>query len=143
MILLWLKKSEFLRFLLAGFVNSFITYLLFIILQIFIRYQLAYTFVYILGILLSYWLNSVFVFKKNINLKKAIQYPLVYLIQYLSGVLVLTLLVDWMHFNAVLAAPIAIIFAIPVTFVLSRTIIKGRKQVVSLNTVEPSITLHE
>lgn len=119
-------KSEFFRFLLVGGLNTGVTYVLFIILQYFMRHQLAYTLVYILGILLSYWLNSVFVFHQNISLKKALQYPLVYLIQYLIGVLVLTLLVDWIHFNAILAAPIAIVSAIPVTFVLSRTIIKTK-----------------
>ncbi len=123
-----LKKNEFVRFVGVGGLNTGVTYGLFVLLQMALPYQVAYTLVYAFGIVFSYWLNSVFVFQRAMSLRKALQYPVVYGVQYVFGIVLLTVLVDGLSLSPVVAAPIAIVAAIPVTFVLSRTIIKGKTE---------------
>lgn len=120
-----LRSNEFVRFVIAGAVNTGATYLLFVFLQFFLLYQIAYTIAYSSGILLSYWLNSVFVFQRAMNFGKMIQYPVVYLVQYIVGVIFMTLLVEFFSLDSICAAPIVIVSVIPITFTLSRYVIKS------------------
>jgi putative flippase GtrA len=119
-----LPSPEFFRFVIGGFINTGVTYVLFLLLQQVMPYQIAYTLVYLIGILFSYWLNSRFVFRQAMTVQKAVQYPIVYVVQYVMGIVLMSILVEVLAVSPALAAPLVIIAAIPVTFVLSRFIIK-------------------
>ena len=121
-----LVKSEFFKFIFFGGVNTALSYAIYVILIFFLVYPVAYTLAYILGIFISYYLNSRFVFKREFSLVKAFQYPLVYLVQYLLGVSLLSVLIEIFSLNKFIAPALVIVFTIPVTFSLSRFIIKGR-----------------
>ena len=121
-----LIKSEFFKFIFFGGVNTALSYTIYVILIWFLVYPVAYTLAYILGIFISYYLNSRFVFKREVRLVKAFQYPLVYLVQYLLGVSLLCVLIEIFSLNKFIAPALVIVFTIPVTFSLSRFIIKGR-----------------
>ena len=116
---------EFLKFLFFGGLNTLSSYALYTVLQLIFAYPAAYTASYIWGIFFSYFLNSRYVFRAEMQVRKAVQYPLVYLVQYLMGLGLLFFMVEIIHVNK-LFAPILIIFiTLPITFVLSRGIIKG------------------
>ena len=102
------------------------SYAIYVIFQLFLIYPVAYTLAYMLGIFISYYLNSRFVFKSEVRLAKAFQYPLVYLVQYLLGLLLLCVLIEIFSLNKLIAPALAIVLTIPVTFSLSKFIIKGR-----------------
>ena len=121
-----LIKSELFKFIFFGGVNTVLSYAIYVIFQLFLIYQVAYSLAYILCIFISYYLNSRFVFKREVCLAKAFQYPLVYLVQYLLGLLLLCVLIEIFSLNKLIAPVLAIVFTIPVTFFLSRFIIKGR-----------------
>ena len=121
-----LIRSEFLKFLLVGGVNTVLSYAIYVILILFLVYPAAYTLAYILGIFISYYLNTRFVFKQKVILVKVFQYPLVYLVQYLLGVSLLSVLIEIFSLNKFIAPALVVVFTIPVTFFLSRFIIKGR-----------------
>jgi putative flippase GtrA len=91
-----------------------------------IKYNIAYSIGFLSGIVISYCLNTKYVFHENFALKKIVQFPIVYLIQYLFGISNLYILVEKLGINAKLAAIIIIILTIPLTFILSRLIIRGR-----------------
>jgi putative flippase GtrA len=118
---------EFVRFLLAGGVNTALSYGIYLLSLLLLPYKIAYTISFLAGIALSYWLTSRFVFQRGLSLRSAIQYPLVYLFQYLVGLIILTILVERFHMKARWAPVIVVVCTIPMTFFLSRFVIKGSR----------------
>jgi len=121
-----LINLEFNRFIIVGVVNTLLSYIIYVFLVYFLSYPVAYTMAYISGIFISYCLNSTFVFKREIRLIKALQYPVVYLVQYVLGMLLLYFLVEACNINQLIAPIIVVLVTVPITFILSRFIIKGR-----------------
>jgi putative flippase GtrA len=118
---------EFVRFLLAGGVNTALSYGVYLLTLLVFPYKFAYTISFLAGIALSYWLTSRFVFQRGLSLRSAIQYPLVYLFQYVMGLIILTLLVERFHMKPRWAPVIVVVCTIPMTFFLSRFVIKGSR----------------
>lgn len=120
------NRNEFFKFIFFGGINTVLTYAIYVVFLLFLIYPVAYSLAYFLGIFISYYLNSRFVFKRDVRLVKAFQYPLVYLVQYLLGVSLLSVLIEIFSLNKFIAPALVIMITIPVTFFLSRFIIKGR-----------------
>ncbi|MEN6326647.1 MAG: GtrA family protein [Syntrophomonas sp.] len=119
------QLKEYQRFFWCGLINTILTFIIYIlVLKIFI-YSLAYTISFVSGIFISYYLNCSFVFKKKLSLKSALQYPLVYLAQYLLGVSALYVLVEKFLIQQWLAPLLVLFITVPLTFVMSRRVIKG------------------
>ncbi|WP_353190152.1 GtrA family protein [Pandoraea pnomenusa] len=126
----WTKKMlerEFIRFLIVGVANTAFFYATYAMCLAFIQYKLAYTVSFALSVVFSYWLNSHFVFRVKLSLSGLLRFPLVYLVQYLGGIALMYLLVDWLHLSAYLAPIIVVGLTIPVTFLLSRTLLRGKR----------------
>ncbi|WP_340387729.1 GtrA family protein [Paenibacillus sp. FSL E2-0151] len=119
-------NKEFLKFLISGGINTLATYLMYLFLLLFYNYSLSYSISYIAGIFLSYYLNSVFVFKEKISLYKFLKFPIVYLVQYLVNMLMLYVLVEYAQFHVQIVPLVAMIITVPITFLLSKTIIKSK-----------------
>jgi putative flippase GtrA len=117
-------SRDFLRFLLWGGINTFITFGIYAVLLKVVPYPVAYTIAYVSGIFTSYCLNTLRVFRKRLSLRRALQYPFVYLVQYLAGLLVLYVLIEMTHLNKLIASPIAVIMTTPLTFLLAGLVIK-------------------
>ena len=119
-------NHEFTRFVFFGGINTLLGYLIYAILLLFLTYPISYTVSYALSIFVSYYLNSKFVFNSGLSLKKAFQYPLVYLVQYLLGILFLYVLVEIVSVHKLIAPGFVVLLTVPVTYSLSRLIIKDR-----------------
>lgn len=117
--------TEFSRFLIAGATNTLVSYLIYWLLLFALNYNLAFTLTYMIGIAFSYFLQSHFVFRKKLALKKFLAFPSVYIIQYVVSLLLLNLFVAWMNILPEFALAFVIIITIPLTFIMSRTIIKS------------------
>ena len=117
---------EFAGFGLVGAANTMATYAIYAVLLLLFPYKIAYSLAYASGILISYCLNSRLVFREPVSLLKFIKYPIVYVVQYILGIVVLYVAIDILDFNQWLAPLVVIAISLPVTFVLSRLIIKGR-----------------
>ena len=115
---------EFIRFIIIGCVNTLSSYMVYLIGLMFFSYIISYTIAYVIGILISYYLNSTFVFRSKISMSKLVQFPLVYLVQYFFGVAILYVCVNAFYLNKAIAAIIVVIFSLPITFLLSRYILK-------------------
>ena len=116
-------NREFIRFLVVGALNTLLTYVLYLILLAFFSNNLAYSCSYVGGIVFSYYLNVLFVFKKKVSWKSFLRFPVVYIFQY-GGILVLiNTLVIYGGVTQTVAPLIAIIAAIPLTFLLSKVVI--------------------
>ncbi|WP_405104644.1 GtrA family protein [Paenibacillus sp. FSL K6-1217] len=121
-----LLNKEFLKFVVSGGINTLTTYLMYLLLLLFLNYSLSYTVSYVSGIFLSYYLNTVFVFKEKMSIEKFLKFPIVYLIQYFINLLMLYILVEHLHLSTKIVPLIVVVVTIPVTFVLSKLIIKSK-----------------
>lgn len=125
----WLTKfmnKEFLRFVFVGGINTGATYIFYLVLLIFFDYSVSYTISYVAGILISFYLNTFFVFKEKVSFKKFLQFPLVYLVQYLINLLMILVFVELFNVSKQIVPLIVIVITIPITFVLSKLIIRGK-----------------
>ena len=116
---------QFARFIAAGAINTVASYAIFLALLQFAPYLVAYTIAYAIGIAISYLLMTRFVFATPPRLRTALRFPLVYVAQYLTGSAVIVVLVEAWGVSAPIAAIVAIVASIPVTFLLSRTILRS------------------
>lgn len=119
-------SAQAIRFVLAGGLNTAVTYLLYLAFLPWIRYELAYVLAYVIGVGFSYLLNARFVFRQPLSLKAAIAFPLVYVIQLGAGSGLLKMLVDVLGVPVKLAPLIVVALMLPVTFLLSRRIVAGK-----------------
>jgi putative flippase GtrA len=119
-------NREFCRFIFWGGVNTLAGYSIYALLLSFLSYLISYSIAYVAGIFISYFLNSKFVFKQELKLSKALKYPLVYVTQYLLGMVCLYLLVQVLRVNKLIAAAIVVLLSIPLTYLLSRRILRGK-----------------
>ena len=122
-------NREFYRFVFWGSVNTLTGYLLYAFLLLFLPYLFSYTIAFVVSIFISYFLNSKFVFNQELRLSKAIRYPLVYLAQFVIGTTSLYLLVHILGINKLIAPAGVVILSVPITFYLSRGIVRGKPRV--------------
>ncbi|MBI6701480.1 GtrA family protein [Pseudomonas viridiflava] len=113
-------KQDFARFLMSGGFNTALTYGLYLVLLMFLSYNVSYTISYVTGILLAYTLNRFFVFKSHQGLRSVILLPLIYLVQYCLSLVILWCWVEKLGLDERLAPLVAIALTLPVTFVLSK-----------------------
>lgn len=124
MIREFLLKNEFGRFLVVGVINTVFAYSLYFLLNIWLHYQLAYALAYAIGIVFSYWLNTRWVFRQPMSWRTFFAFPLVYVFQYSMNAFMLHVFVEWFVLSEWLSPFLVIAISIPVTFVLSRFILK-------------------
>lgn len=117
-------KHEFSRFLLVGLTNTAFSYSLYLLLDLFLPYKIAWSAAYVAGIMFSYYLNARWVFRSAMDWKSFLAFPMVYLVQYGIGILCLHVLVEQLFIPEKVAPLIVIVLTIPVTFILSRFIVK-------------------
>jgi putative flippase GtrA len=110
------------RFVIAGTLNTGLTYLLYLGLLLLIPYVWAYSLTYVFGIFFGYIVNTKWVFNKAPSLRTAVTFPLTYGINYLLGVGLLWLLVELLRVPKEVAPLIVVIASVPIMYVLSRSI---------------------
>ena len=132
------REQTFSRFVVAGAINTGLTYLIYVLLALILPYPVAYTVTTVLGIFLSYLLNARFVFRRKLSLVTAVQYPAVYVTQYLLGLLLLYLLVEKARMSKFLAPILIVAATVPVTFLLSRLVIARDRSTPASSTAEES-----
>jgi putative flippase GtrA len=119
-------RGEIVRFLVAGGINTAITYALYLVLLP-LGYEVAYAIAYAAGIVISYLLNARFVFRTPLRFRDFLKFPLIYVVQYATGALALWLLVEHGGIAEEWALLGVIAMTIPLIFVLSRyALVSGR-----------------
>lgn len=123
----FLKKisGEFLRFLVMGGANTIVAYIVYLILLQWLRYELAYAIGYAVGIGMAYVLSTTFVFRERLRKRSAVRFPLVYVAQFLVSFIILRIAVEVFHVPQWLALGCSVVLTIPVTFALSRWVIRA------------------
>jgi putative flippase GtrA len=119
-------EMAFTRFLIAGSLNTGLTYLLYLGFLLLLPYVWAYTFTYVVGIVLGYALNARWVFRKSLNLHTATVFPLSYGFNYVLGVAVLWFLVEVFQLPKEIAPLVVVAISVPVMYIFTRTIFLGK-----------------
>lgn len=114
------------RFVIAGGLNTALTYILYLGLLPLMPYAWAYSLSYVAGIALGYLLNSKWVFKSQASFRTATAYPLTYGINYVLGVGLLWLLVEFVGVPKEIAPLIVVAVSMPVMYVITRSLFQGR-----------------
>ena len=122
----WQKHHEVLLWALGGGINTVLTYGFYLLFDLFLSYRLAFTVSYLVGIVFAYFYNSWVAFNSPFSLKKFLQFPLVYLVQYLLSMGLLEVFVQAVGVNTALAPIFVLIIVTPVTYLLSKLVIKGK-----------------
>lgn len=116
------SAKGFAKFLVAGGINTLVTYAIYLGLLAFMPYALSYTIAYVTGIALAFVLNRFFVFKSHRGACSVLLFPLVYAVQYVVGVAVLWLWIDVLGMGAAWGPFVVVVVSVPVTFLLSRRV---------------------
>jgi putative flippase GtrA len=117
-----------LRFILAGGLNTAVTFVLYVTLLAFLPHPVAYSVTFMVGVVLSYLLNRSFVFKSVGGVTTMLLFPMVYVVQYLVGLLVVLVWVDILGLPAELASIAAVIVTLPITYGLLRWVFVTRHE---------------
>ncbi|MEP6483251.1 MAG: GtrA family protein [Rudaea sp.] len=120
-------RHEALRFLIAGLINTAATYAIYLALLPRLDYTLAYTIAFVIGIVIAYVLSTSYVFRVERTRANMTIFPLIYLVQYLLGAAVLNIAVRWLSVPRQFALLASIAITIPVTFLLSRALLRWRR----------------
>ncbi|MGQ3889256.1 GtrA family protein [Legionella sp. CNM-1927-20] len=117
------KLGYGLRFLSGGFLNTVLTYAIYLLLKLVISYQWAYLFAYVAGIIFSYSFNAKIVFKVQYSWKVFSYYPLIYIFQYIVSSLLLYILVELEKLNDTIAPLIVILIMIPLSYFMNKLVL--------------------
>lgn len=117
--------GEFSRFAIVGGVNTVVAYASYLLLLRWMRYELAYSIAYAAGIATAYVLSARFVFRQPLRRRSATRFPAVYIAQFLISLGVLKLAVELFGMPRWTGMAVAILLTMPVTFVLSRWIVRS------------------
>lgn len=120
MILKKIIKEKFIRFIIAGSINTAISYSIYLMLLIQLSYTWSYTISFICGILISYFMGRTFIFEEHKGILTIITIPFIYITQYLFGMVVIWLWVDALGLPKYPAPLLATILSLPMTYVMTR-----------------------
>ena len=116
---------SFARFVLVGLINTAASYALFVALELVLPYVAAYAIAYVAGIVLSYLLNTGLVFRVPRRWSTFLRFPLVYVVQFALGSGIIVALVEGLAMSPRVAALLAIVATVPVTFLAARFVLRS------------------
>ena len=100
-------------------------YAVYLFLLHWMRYEWAYAIGYAVGIAIAYALSTTFVFRQPMRKRSAARFPFVYVIQFLVSLGLLRLAVEILAVPQWLALAVSVGLTLPITFVLSRWIVRA------------------
>lgn len=117
---------EIIKFIIVGGINTLNYYIVYLLLLklIGINYLISHITGFVVSFVISYYLNCYFVYKVKPTWKKFIQFPLTQVVNMGMQTVLLYIFVQWFHISSVIAPFAGLIITIPVTFVLSKYILR-------------------
>lgn len=114
---------EILRFGIVGVVATALHYVIYWILQHWINVNVAYTIGYFLSFIANYFLSAQFTFREKTTTRNGIGFAGAHLFNYLFQMVLLNIFL-WLGFSKALAPLPVYCIAVPVNFILVRTVFK-------------------
>ncbi len=114
------------RFLVAGALNTVLTYALYLAALVILPYRWAYSLAYAIGIGVGYVLNAAWVFGRRPQLHSARVYPFACALNYGIGLSLLWILVEAMGVSPKTAPVIVVLASTPCMYVLMRSLFREK-----------------
>lgn len=117
---------EIIKFVIVGGINTLDYYLVYLILLklLHIHYMVSHIIGFTVSFIISYYLNCYFVYRVKPTLKKFLSFPLTQVVNMGMQSLFLYIFVRWFNFPSEIAPFVGLIVTIPITFILSKWILK-------------------
>lgn len=123
-------NTEFTRFVFVGVVNTLSYYSIYLFLHNVLdwAYMLSHIIGFLISLNISFFLNTYVTYRVKPTLKKYLYFPLTQVVNMSVSTFLIFIFVEFLHINSNIAPFAAVIFTIPVTFVVSGKILKAPVQ---------------
>ncbi|HDG5643374.1 TPA: flippase GtxA [Staphylococcus aureus] len=118
--------AEILKFIIVGGINTLNYYVVYLLLLklLHIEYMISHITGFIVAFVISYYLNCYFVYKVKPTWRKFISFPITQIVNVSLQTILLYVFVSWLNLPAEIAPFAGLIITIPITFILSKWILK-------------------
>ncbi|HDE9288120.1 TPA: flippase GtxA [Staphylococcus aureus] len=118
--------AEILKFIIVGGINTLNYYVVYLLLLklLHIEYMISHITGFIVTFVISYYLNCYFVYRVKPTWRKFISFPITQLVNVSLQTVLLYVFVSWLNLPAEIAPFAGLIITIPITFILSKWILK-------------------
>ncbi|HCX3628029.1 TPA: flippase GtxA [Staphylococcus aureus] len=118
--------AEILKFIIVGGINTLNYYVVYLLLlKLFhIEYMISHITGFIVAFVISYYLNCYFIYRVKPTWRKFISFPITQIVNVSLQTVLLYVFVSWLNLPAEFAPFAGLVITIPITFVLSKWILK-------------------
>lgn len=118
--------AEILKFIIVGGINTLNYYVVYLLLLklLHIEYMISHITGFIVAFVISYYLNCYFVYRVKPTWRKFISFPITQIVNVNLQTVLLYVFVSWLNLPAEIAPFAGLIITIPITFILSKWILK-------------------
>lgn len=123
-------NTEFTRFIFVGVVNTMSYYTIYLVLHnVFaLPYLLAHIVGFLISLNISFFLNCYVTYRIKPTLKKYLYFPLTQVVNMSVSTALIFVFVEFLQLNSNIAPFAAVLFTVPITFVVSSRILKDKVQ---------------
>lgn len=119
-------NTEFTRFVVVGVINTLTYYAIYLVLHNI--FSFPYLFAHIVGFIISlnisFFLNCYVTYKIKPTLKKYLYFPLTQVVNMSVSTILIFIFVEFLRLNSNIAPFAAVLFTVPITFIISSKILK-------------------
>ncbi|HDE8251796.1 TPA: flippase GtxA [Staphylococcus aureus] len=118
--------AEILKFIIVGGINTLNYYVIYLLLLklLHIEYMISHITGFLVAFVISYYLNCYFVYRVKPTWRKFISFPITQIVNVSLQTVLLYVFVSWLNLPAEIAPFAGLVITIPITFVLSKWILK-------------------
>ncbi|HDG8571271.1 TPA: flippase GtxA [Staphylococcus aureus] len=118
--------AEILKFIIVGGINTLNYYVVYLLLLklLHIEYMISHITEFLVAFVISYYLNCYFVYRVKPTWRKFISFPITQIVNVSLQTVLLYVFVSWLNLPAEIAPFAGLVITIPITFVLSKWILK-------------------
>ncbi|HDG9920925.1 TPA: flippase GtxA [Staphylococcus aureus] len=118
--------AEILKFIIVGGINTLNYYVVYLLLLklLHIEYMISHITGFLVAFVISYYLNCYFVYRGKPTWRKFISFPITQIVNVSLQTVLLYVFVSWLNLPAEIAPFAGLIITIPITFILSKWILK-------------------
>ena len=118
--------AEILKFIIVGGINTLNYYVVYLLLLklLHIEYMISHITGFIVAFVISFYLNCYFVYRVKPTWRKFISFPITQIVNVSLQTVLLYVFVSWLNLPAEIAPFAGLIITIPITFILSKWILK-------------------
>ncbi|HDA9600435.1 TPA: flippase GtxA [Staphylococcus aureus] len=120
------RHAEILKFIIVGGINTLNYYVVYLLLLklLHIEYMISHITGFLVAFVISYYLNCYFVYRVKPTWRKFISFPITQIVNVSLQTVLLYVFVSWLNLPAEIAPFAGLIITIPITFILSKWILK-------------------